>query len=401
MYGLVLEGGGAKGSYHIGAYKAILEEGIEIGAITGTSIGALNGAMIVQGDYNKCYELWEEISYSMVIDANDDEITRLRNLKLEKEDLILLKEKLKSIITDRGFDITPFKNLLNSLIDEEKIRNSDIDFGLVTVNLTDFKPIEVFAEDIPQGQLKEYLLASAYLPAFKTEKLRGKRYIDGAFYDNLPFGMLQNKGYKDLILVRTHARGITRRLDKKEINAIVISPSDDIGKSYAFEHDIARRNIQLGYFDALKAIRELKGFRYYIESNKDEDYFVSKLFDISNDQIKRMKQHIKTPKLPDRRLLFEFIIPKLASVMGLYREFTYEDFIIGLLEKRAEAAYIERFKIYKFEELLDLVKCNPIIKEDEVETTKLEKIIEKVDISNMFNKNEVILKIAGIILCDE
>ena len=59
MYGLVLEGGGARGAYHIGVYKAILEEGIEIGGITGTSIGALNGAMIVQGDYEICYELWQ------------------------------------------------------------------------------------------------------------------------------------------------------------------------------------------------------------------------------------------------------------------------------------------------------------------------------------------------------
>ena len=48
MIGLVLEGGGARGSYHIGAYRAIMEEGIEINGITGTSIGALNGAMIVR-----------------------------------------------------------------------------------------------------------------------------------------------------------------------------------------------------------------------------------------------------------------------------------------------------------------------------------------------------------------
>ncbi len=43
MIGLVLEGGGAKGSYHVGAYKAILDEGIEIQGVTGTSAGALNG----------------------------------------------------------------------------------------------------------------------------------------------------------------------------------------------------------------------------------------------------------------------------------------------------------------------------------------------------------------------
>ena len=176
MYGLVLEGGGAKGSYHVGAYKAILEEGLKIGAIAGTSIGALNGAMIAQGDFEKCRELWEDVSYSMVIDANDDELIRLKNLKLDKEDLILLTEKLKSLISDRGFDITPFKNLLNDYIDEEKIRASNMDFGLVTINLTDLKPIEIFIDDIPKGELKNYLLASAYLPAFKKERLGGKSH---------------------------------------------------------------------------------------------------------------------------------------------------------------------------------------------------------------------------------
>jgi NTE family protein len=44
MYGLVLEGGGAKGSYQIGACQAMQELGVEFGAVAGTSIGALNGA---------------------------------------------------------------------------------------------------------------------------------------------------------------------------------------------------------------------------------------------------------------------------------------------------------------------------------------------------------------------
>ena len=49
MYGLVLEGGGARGSYQIGVYKALLEMNIPIKAVTGTSVGALNGALIAQG----------------------------------------------------------------------------------------------------------------------------------------------------------------------------------------------------------------------------------------------------------------------------------------------------------------------------------------------------------------
>ena len=58
MYGLVLEGGGAKGAYHVGAYKAIRELNIEIGGIAGTSIGAINGAMMVQGDYELLEKVW-------------------------------------------------------------------------------------------------------------------------------------------------------------------------------------------------------------------------------------------------------------------------------------------------------------------------------------------------------
>ena len=44
MIGLVLEGGGAKGAYHIGAYRALSELGIQIDGVVGTSIGAINAA---------------------------------------------------------------------------------------------------------------------------------------------------------------------------------------------------------------------------------------------------------------------------------------------------------------------------------------------------------------------
>ena len=50
MYGIVLEGGGAGGSYQVGAWQAIKELGLEFGGVAGTSVGALNGAMILQGD---------------------------------------------------------------------------------------------------------------------------------------------------------------------------------------------------------------------------------------------------------------------------------------------------------------------------------------------------------------
>ena len=53
-YGLVLEGGGAKGAYQIGAWKAMREAGVKIKGIAGTSVGALNGALICMDDLTNC-----------------------------------------------------------------------------------------------------------------------------------------------------------------------------------------------------------------------------------------------------------------------------------------------------------------------------------------------------------
>ena len=50
-YGLVLEGGGAKGAYQIGAWRALKEAGVKIKGVAGTSVGALNGALICMDDY--------------------------------------------------------------------------------------------------------------------------------------------------------------------------------------------------------------------------------------------------------------------------------------------------------------------------------------------------------------
>ena len=66
--------------------------------------------MIVQGDYDKCYELWSKITYSMVVDVNDEEIERIIQVKLGREDLRFIKEKIKELIGYKGFDITPLKD---------------------------------------------------------------------------------------------------------------------------------------------------------------------------------------------------------------------------------------------------------------------------------------------------
>lgn len=396
MYGLVLEGGGAKGSYHIGVYKALRECGVELNGVVGTSIGALNGAMIVQNDYDKCYELWNKITYSMVVDVDDEEIDKIIQLKLVKEDLSFLREKIRSIVETKGLDITPLTVLLDEYIDEEKIRKSNMDFGMVTINLSPFHPMYLYLEDIPRGNLKEALMASAYLPFFKAQGTKGRMYLDGGFYDNLPFKMLVDRGYKNLILVRTHAVGWTRKLDLQGTNSILISPSDSIGRSFEYDANRSKMNIQLGYYDGLKALNGLRGHKYYIAPREDQDFYLDYLLRLSEEEVRRIEKLLKLPEVPYRRSLLENIIPKICSMLSVGKTCTYEELLIYLLEKKAENLGIERFAIYTFNGLLSQVEGKSIVK-NKGEVGKLDKLIEKVDILPIINRDEILLDIADII----
>ena len=73
-YGLVLDGGGARGAYQIGAWKALREAGVKIEAVAGTSVGALNGALICMGDLEKAEKIWREMTFSTVMDVDDEEM---------------------------------------------------------------------------------------------------------------------------------------------------------------------------------------------------------------------------------------------------------------------------------------------------------------------------------------
>ena len=392
MYGVVLEGGGAKGAYHIGAYKAVLENGFDVGAIVGTSVGALNGAMIVQGDFDKAYELWENVNYTDIIKANEEEIDRLKDIRLTKEDLRILLNKLREVIKDGGFDITPLKNLLDQHIDEEKIRDSKVNYGLVTVNISDLKPLKLFKEDIPYGEMKNYILASCYLPVFKKERISGKFFLDGAYYNNLPFDMLVEKGYSDMIIIRTNALGIARRVPIEEYNIITIAPSDNIGNSFTYEKNIAVQNLKLGYFDALKEIKGLKGNKYYFNP-LGEEYYFDLLKNVKETTLNSLAKTLNITEETNKRLLFEVIIPKVSKLLELKGNYDYEDFVLNLVEVLLAYYEIEKFKIYDFKECLEIIKKQPNLIIPNQNNT-LDKILEKANITNVFRREDTMLNVA-------
>jgi NTE family protein len=213
-YGVALEGGGARGAYQIGAWKALRELNIDIKGVVGTSVGALNGAMMVQDDYDKALEIWENMRYESITTTNQQTIERLQKFDWRPWKIIKNSHYIKQAIQSEGLDIEPLKKMIEETIDEEKIRQSPKDYGLTTVRLTKLKALELFIEEIKPGRLKDFILASAYLPIFKKERLHGNFYLDGGFHNIVPINMLINKGYKNIIVIRLLARGIEKKIKK-------------------------------------------------------------------------------------------------------------------------------------------------------------------------------------------
>ncbi|MGM0446412.1 MAG: patatin-like phospholipase family protein, partial [Bacillota bacterium] len=211
----------------------------------------------------------------------------------------------------------------------------------------------------------------------------GKYFLDGGFYDNMPIDMLVDKGYKDIIIIRTHGLGITRDIEETEdLNLIYIEPREDLGNILDFDNKIARRNLKLGYFDAKKVFQEeIKGHDYYIKIDKKEDYFVKLLMNIPEKSIKKVVKFLGFENIHPRRAMFEIIIPRLAGFLDLDDSCDYLDITLEVLELIAKRAKIDKFKIYEFDNFVKLISK----KYEPVE-------VNQINVPNFIKKSEILSK---------
>jgi NTE family protein len=259
MRGVALEGGAARGAYHIGVMKALAENGYEFDGFVGTSVGALNAALLAQGDFEQALGLWSVISMDKLFGEEEQLLFRLADLKSLKPStenhINFIKTALK-VIRGGGICTDKMKAMIKKYISEDRLRSSGKDFGLVTVSIKNRKPHHLMLEDIPQGKLYSYLMASASFPGFRYEKIGGNAFIDGAFSDNCPYGLLIKKGYDEIIAIRTNIPGVFRRVtDTKRVK--IITPSENLGNPFLFSCEHSAANIALGYRDGLHYIETL------------------------------------------------------------------------------------------------------------------------------------------------
>lgn len=359
-YAIVLEGGGARGAYQVGAWKALAEAGVKINAVAGTSVGALNGALICMGDIEKAEKIWNEITYSSVMDVDDNWMENLFDRTMSIREIV--PEIIKHI-SDGGVDITPLRQMIEEHVDEKKIRQSGIEFCILTFSVSKMKEIDISIHDIPEGMLSDYLLASAYLIGFKNEKLHGQTYVDGGIINNMPTNSLIKRGYNNLIQIRIYGLGRTPRVKMEaDTDIYEIAPNVKLGSIIEFDSKRSRQNMKIGYYDAKRMLYGLIGRIYYIEQTREEWYYEKIL-----------------------EALSEMEKAEIAFILKLSLGFTDMELYLAMLEASAKLLKVPKYQIYTVQELEEVVAARYESMDDKLNLPRFVHILMNIRKDNEMN----------------
>ena len=258
---LVLSGGGGKGAYEIGVWKALKEFGIDkkIVAVAGTSVGALNAALFLQGDINIAKEVWSNISNDKILKIDKTEI--LKKLLLETG---ISSSIATNYLISKGktgmFSREGLVEIMEKYVDLNVVSQSRIQCFISCCEIPK-KVVKYFnINNNSQERIKNILLASSALPViYDSVIIDDKRYIDGGVVDNIPVKPLYDIGYKTIIVVHLSHNSIVKDTDFPGVNMFQIIPRKPQGNfingTLDFDKNHAEIRMNQGYEDTYRLIR--------------------------------------------------------------------------------------------------------------------------------------------------
>ncbi|MDD6756549.1 MAG: patatin-like phospholipase family protein [bacterium] len=370
MKALVLSGGGSKGSYQIGVWKALKKLHIKFDIVTGTSVGALNGALITQKSYFRAIKLWKKINLKLLFGENAIDSTN---------DLKVMTMYGKEFLKNGGMEVKKLENLIEKEIRYKKLMKSKINYGLVTFNLTTKKPVQITKKEIPKHLIGDYLMASASCyPAFKQKNIEGERYIDGGFFDNLPINLAIEMGADEIVAVDLSAPGFNKT-PRKKVPTIKIKPNNKLTNFLNFYEEGAKRNIRLGYNDTLKKFGKLEGKKYTFKKRTIE---------------KNNKKHFETfiylleNILDNENTLEKF--KKLINLSGVPSKKIIDKIGLKIMEELAKDFHLDETKIYSEKSFNKELK-KKLNKEQSKETEQFKKLIIEIKENKKSLKKKILL----------
>ena len=199
----VFSGGASLGSLQVGMLRALQRAGIQPDLIVGTSVGALNGAIIADRGLDRGIDDLEAIW------------THLRRTDIfaggSLAQLFCLLQTGQSL-----FRADRLVKLIEEMLCARAFADLKLPLGVVATELGSQR-----STLFTRGELQPALLASSAIPGiFPSVKINGRRHIDGCFAANVPLAAAIQMGAASLVVLDTGnrrqpsqpARGITDRL---------------------------------------------------------------------------------------------------------------------------------------------------------------------------------------------
>lgn len=388
-WALALAGGGAKGAYQVGVLETLFEAGFEFSAVVGTSIGALNGVLIAQEKFDECKKLWRDISFNKVLGFDDEIGAHLAKKEFKLSDLKYFFQELGRAISKNGVSKDYVFNLIKSNVDEKKLRRSKIKYGLMTYSMSKRKPVPVFVEDIPEGKIADYIMASASFPGVQRTVIDDEWFIDGGIYDNLPINMLIDKGYRNIIAIKAGGKAREQKVRiSDDINLLYIDPSEQPGRLLDFRQESIERAMKVGNLDGQRFIKNFKGRNYYIDV-KDISSLSKKLQSTGTEKIKKMCEIVELRTDREKICLIVDLANHFAKLLGVYEYSYIAEVYITFLEEIARIRGVERLQILTVDEFISSINNSKPIKK---RLSRQEKLFESLytqflDLSKV-NKNK-------------
>lgn len=252
--GLVFSGGGGKGAYEIGAWRAMEELGLakDIIAVSGTSVGALNAALFAQGDLHKAERAWLSMAPSDILSID------LKGLLLKIISIgITPTRSITSIITTLAtygvFKRDGLARIIDNYLDVEVLKLKKLPSFACATQIKTLNANYFQLQDFKTDYIKDILLASSAIPiAFPTQKIEEDVYLDGFLTDNTPIQPLAAMDC-DIIITIMLSRSDLLPIEKYPNSKIIpIYPQECPGWSLDF-NGISEK-MQHGYDDTIKVL---------------------------------------------------------------------------------------------------------------------------------------------------
>ena len=276
--GLVLAGGGGKGAYELGVWKALKQLNLTkyISVFSGTSIGAFNSVLFAMDDIDKADSLWEEVTMDKLVPISKTElIKRGIGLYLGGKNLQLAKKFLTDKLEHGAISNDGAVEMVEKYLDFNKVKEKNKICYAACTKLPNFNAKYFKINDYDEEIAKKILLASASLPLiYDSTEVLGEKYIDGGIADNVPIQPVYGEKCDIIIVVLLSKDGQIDRSLYPNSRLIIIAPENLVENAITgtlnLDTDAKRVRIIEGYNDTINKIEPIMELMNFVHKKEEE-----------------------------------------------------------------------------------------------------------------------------------